>query len=131
MMQLTLSIAPGLTQRHRTLRDVTQTSVINSKGGVAGIAPELDMSPSQLGRKLNGRPEDPHGTLDIEDFDKILGELAKQKDLSPIYWLIEKYLPSDEQRRAAAIDQVHALLPRMMELMAEISPTPNKRGGRK
>lgn len=126
-MQLTLSLQPGLTQRHRTLRDVLQTAVIKSRGGVAGIAPAADMSPSQLGRKLSGNPEDPHRTLDIDDFDRVLGELAKEGDHTPLYWLIEKYLPSDEQKRAAALDQLHALMPRLMELTAEVSAHPRKR----
>jgi hypothetical protein len=126
-MQLTLTLAPGLTQRHRTLRDCLQTAVIKSKGGVAGIAPAVDMSPSLLGRKLAGSDDDPHRTLDIDHFDGVLSALAAEGDHSPIFWLIEKYLPNDEQRRAAAIDQMSALLPRFMELMAEASTTPRKR----
>lgn len=120
-MQLTLTLAPGLTQRHRTLRDCLQTAVIKSRGGIAGIAPAVDMSPSQLGRKLAGNADDPHRTLDVEDFDRVLSELAKEGDHAPLFWLIEKYLPSDDQRRAAAVDQMAALLPRMMELVAEAS----------
>lgn len=121
-MQLTLNLVPGLTQRHRTLRDCLQVAVLNSKGGVAGIAPELDMSPSKLGRKLSdANPDDPHYTLDIEDFDKILTELAKEKNFSPLYWLIEKYLPSDEQRRGAVLDRLAALLPEVVNLVAEAS----------
>jgi hypothetical protein len=126
-MQLTLTLAPGLTQRHRTLRDCLQTAVIKSKGGVAGIAPSVDMSPSLLGRKLAGQEDDPHRTLDIDDFDAVLSALAQDGDHTPLFWLIEKYLPSDEQRRAAAIDQVSTLMPRLMELMAEISSSPRKR----
>ena len=126
-MQLTLTMAPGLYQRHRTLRDCLQTAVIKSKGGIAGIAPAMDMSPSQLGRKLAGNEDDPHRTLDIDDFDKVLDALAKEGDHSPLYWLIEKYLPSDDQRRAAALDQIHSLLPRMMELVAEASTATRKR----
>jgi hypothetical protein len=125
-MQLTLTLAPGLTQRHRTLRDCLQTAVIRSKGGVAGIAPSLDMSPSQLGRKLAGNEDDPHRTLDIEDFDKVLSELAKEGDHAPLFWLIEKYLPSDDQRRAAAMDQLSALLPRIVELVADASASGRK-----
>lgn len=127
MMQLTLKIEPGLTQRHRSLRDCTQSAVIRSKGGIAGIAPGLDMSPSQLGRKLAGNEDDPHRTLDIDDFEKALAELAKEGDLSPLLYLIEKHMPSDEQRRAAALDQLHALMPRLTELVAEVSSTPRKR----
>lgn len=126
-MQLTLTLAPGLTQRHRTLRDCLQTAVIRSKGGVAGIAPALDMSPSLLGRKLAGNEDDPHRTLDIDHFDALLTELARELDHTPLYWLIEKYLPSDEQRRGAAVDQIAALLPRMMELVAEASQSQKKR----
>jgi len=126
-MQLTLTLSPGLTQRHRTLRDCLQTAVIKSKGGVAGIAPAVDMSPSLLGRKLAGSEDDPHRTLDIEDFDAVLTALAEEGDHTPLFWLIEKYLPSDEQRHAAAMDQLHALMPRLTELVAQVSGAPSKR----
>ncbi len=126
-MQLTLTLSPGLTQRHRTLRDCLQTAVIRSKGGVAGACAAVDMSPSLLGRKLSGGDDDPHRTLDIDHFDALLGELAKEGDHTPLFWLIEKYLPSDDQRRAAAIDQIHALMPRLTKLIAEVSASPRKR----
>jgi len=119
MMQLTLNISPGLTQRFKTLRQVLHTAVMNSKGGVAGIAPAVDMSPSQLGRKLAGNDDDPHRSLDIDTFDGVLTALAEQRDHTPLYWLIEKYLPSDEQRRAAALDRLSVLMPEVVSLLAD------------
>jgi hypothetical protein len=128
MMQLTLTLAPGLNQRHKTLRECLHSSCMNSKGGVAGLAPGLDMSPSLLGRKLsNTNPDDPHKTLDIEDFDNLLTQLAVEKDLKPLYWLIEKYLPSDEQRRNATLDRLSSLLPEIVELVAEATAPARKR----
>ena len=114
-VQLTLELRPGLTRRHKTLRAVTQWSVLNHRGGPAAIAGAVDMSPSELGRKLTGKPTDPHSTLDIDDWVIAAEELAKEGDLTPIYWLIEKFLPSDEQRRQAALDHLVATLPDILE----------------
>lgn len=118
-MQLTLTLSPGLSQRHKTLREAMQAAVIKSRGGVAGIAPAVDMSPSLLGRKLAGNADDPHRTLDIDDFDAVLSALAAEGDHTPLLWLVEKYLPSDEQRRASAIDQLHALMPVLTQVLAD------------
>lgn len=126
MMQMTLHFRPGLTQEYRSLRAVTQSAVLRARGGIAAIAPGVDMSPSTLGRKLQGNQDDPHRTLDVDDFDRVLTELAAQGDLSPLHWLIEKYLPSDEQKRAAAVNQLSALMPQIAQLLSEAGAAPAK-----
>lgn len=119
--QLTLSFTPGLTVRHKSLREITQVSVIKSNGGIAGVAPAVDMSPSHLGRKLAGNADDPHRTLDIDDWVRVV---EASGDLTPIYWLIEKFLPSDEQRRAAAVEQLSLMMPQLAALLEDAGVKP-------
>lgn len=127
-MQLTLKFEPGLTQQHKTLRSVTQASVLNHRGGVAAVAPDVDMSPSQLGRKLSGNPEDPHRTLDIDDWVNVIQSTG---DFTPIYWLIERFLPNDDEKRRAAVDQLSQLMPQIAQLLAQAGGHPPTRGGRR
>lgn len=115
-MQLTLQLQPGLAQRFKTLREVTHWSALNHRGGVASIAAGVDMSPSQLARKLAGNDDDPHRTLDIDDWVRVLAETG---DYTPLYWLIEKFLPSDDQKRRAAVDQLSTLVPQLAALLVD------------
>lgn len=127
MMQLTLAFRPGLTSEFKTLRAVTHAAVLRTRAGVNGIAPAVDMSPSQLGRKLQGNPDDPHRTLDIDDWCHVVEELVVAGDLSPLFWLLEKFQLSTEQQKTAAVAQLAAMMPRITELLAEVqTPTHRK-----
>jgi hypothetical protein len=115
-MQLTLQLQPGLTQRFKTLREVSHWCALNHRGGVASIAAGVDMSPSELARKLAGNPDDPHRTLDIDDWVKAIEATG---DFTPVLWLVEKFLPSDEQKRRSAVDQLSTLMPQIAALLVE------------
>lgn len=125
-VQLTLEIQPGLTQRFKSLRQITHWAVLNHRGGVSSIAAGVDMSPSNLARKLAGNPDDPHRSLDIDDWVRIVEESG---DFAPVYWLIERFLPSDDQKRKAAVDQLSSLMPQIAALLADAGvPTKRKVG---
>lgn len=127
-VQLTLQLQPGLTKRFKSLRSVTQWAVLNHRGGPAAIAATVDMSPSELGRKLTGNPQDPHKNFDIDDWEKALADLVAAGDTSPLLYLIERFLPSDEQRRLAAIDLITTSLPQLLEAASALgAPTPKGR----
>lgn len=115
-MQLTLQLQPGLAQRFKSLREVTHWCALNHRGGVAAIAAQVDMSPSTLSRKLAGNPDDPHRTLDIDDLVRVLEATG---DYTPVYWLIDRFLPSDDQKRKAAVDQLSTLMPQLAALLAD------------
>ena len=127
-MQLTLDFRPGLTQQHKTLRDCVRSVVYQHSGGVGGIAPALDMSPSELGRRLNHDDSDAHRNLDIDDFVELV---AATGDHRPIYWLIERFLPSDAQKREAAVDQLSKLMPQIAALLDAAGTQPPAKGGRR
>jgi hypothetical protein len=125
-MQLTLDLTGSLTQRFKTLRECTHWSALNARGGIAAVAAGIDMSPSQLARKLAGNPDDPHRSLDIDDWVRAV---EASGDLSPVYWLVERFLPSDAQKRQAAVDQLAQLMPQIAALLEVAGPqsTPTRR----
>jgi hypothetical protein len=130
VIQLSMSFAPGLTREFKTLRQVTQSAVLRTRGGVSAVAAAVDKQPSLLGRKLQGSPDDPHRTLDIDDWEDVLAELVEQGDFSPIFYLLEKFKLSAEQRQSAAVTQLAALLPQVAQLVADAQaakPTDRRR----
>jgi hypothetical protein len=131
VIQIAMSFQPGLTQEFKTLRQVTQAAVLRTRGGITSIAPAADMSPSQLSRKLQGNPEDPHRTLDIDAWEEVVGELVGKGDFTPIFYLLEKFKLSSEQRQGVAIARLETLLQEVASTLADAKgPTPTKRGSR-
>lgn len=77
------------------------------------IAADMDMSQSELSRKLAGHPEDPrHFTLkDLEKYIEATG------DVQPIYWLVERYLASETDKQARAMSRLASVLPELEALL--------------
>lgn len=126
-MQLTLELQPGLTEQYRSLREVIASTVYQHRSGIGGVATALDMSPSELGRRLNHSKDDPQRNLDVDDLVRIVEATG---DLSPIYWLAEKFVPNDEQKHTAAVEQLQRMLPQLAHLLAVAGHSPAK-GGRR
>jgi hypothetical protein len=120
--QLSLQFEPGLSEMYGSTLDVIRSSVeLDVAAGRAlmkGIAADLDMSSSELARKLAGNPDDPrHFTL--ADFDRYLSE---RKDMRPLYYLIEKHLASEQDKAARALHQVQNLAPQLIAVLAQLAP---------
>lgn len=124
--QLTLELQLGLLQRYRSLRECVHHSVLNDRRGVKAVAADCDLSVSELSRRLHPAEGDPR-SLDV---DLLVQILASTGDLTPLHWLIAKFLPSDETRRQAAVDQLSQLLPRVAELLAAAGGDPRSPTGR-
>ena len=110
--QLTLSLEPGVSQRHRTLRDCVAAGVYRT--GLTRVAGQVDESPSKLSEKLAGGGADRKRDVGLELFEAYLD---KTGDREPIYYLIDKYLrdPKAQQhelqaRIAGMLEQLPGLL---------------------
>lgn len=113
MQQLKLTFEPGLAQRSRSLRDHLATRVYSR--GLVETAGRLDLSPSKLTEKLAGSDSGgkPRG-LTIDELERYI---EKTGDLSPIHYLVDKFLRDPEVAQAEAtakilefIDQFPALV---------------------
>jgi len=109
--QLTLDFEPGLTERHTSLLACVREAALTHRNPLKTIAADMDMSQSELSRKLSDNPDDKRNfsVADLEAF------IAATGDTSPIYYLIEKYLHDDDQKRKRAIS---ALVKRMPDILA-------------
>lgn len=106
--QLTLDFEPGLTERHRNLRDCIGAGIY--RRGLSTCAIDLNESPGNLSNQLSDESQRKFGVDDMEKY------LEKSKDFTPIFYLVEKFLSKDEKARQAdakklaVLEQVQALL---------------------
>jgi hypothetical protein len=82
--QLTLDFEPGLSDRYPSFRECVASSVY--RYGLTNAAIDLDKAPGNLSVELSA---DPARKFGIEDFERYI---AKSKDFTPIYYLIDKFL---------------------------------------
>lgn len=114
--QLTLDFEPGLTEKHGHCLDVIREGAYTNRNPLKTIAADMDMSQSELSRKLAGHPEDPrHFTLlDLEKYVNATG------DVQPIYWLVEKFLTDESLKQQRAMSRIAAMLPDLEALLKAV-----------
>lgn len=117
--QLTLSFEPGLTERHKTLLACVRETIYRSPKALKAVAADMDLSESAMSRKLSENPDD-RRTFSLDDLE---GAINATGDLTPIYWLIEKYLQDPAHKKARAADALTRLLPDLIALAREAGIT--------
>lgn len=113
MQQFDLDFDGGLTDRFPDFRECIQASVHGCGRQMKAVAADLDMSPSELTRKLSHNPNDPvhFPVCRLPDLIKATG------DLSPIYWLVERFCEDADAKRNKNIDRLAKLLPEIEKLV--------------
>jgi hypothetical protein len=101
--QLTLNFEPGLSDRYPSLRDCVASSVY--RYGLTNAAIDLDKAPGNLSVELSA---DPSRKFSVDSFEEFL---AKAKDFTPIYYLIDKFLK--DKTEAHDIAEVMAMFKQM------------------
>src|SRR3546814_1422843 len=93
---LPISCEPGLSQRSRSVREHLATRVYAR--GLVETAGKMDLSPSKLTEKLAGSASGgkPRGLT----IDELEASLQRTGDLSPVHYLVEKYLNDHEIAQA-------------------------------
>lgn len=117
MQQFTLDFVPGLTEKYPRWRDTLVHAVYSSRLGLNGVAARLDMSPSDLSKRLS-ETEEPRPIRDVD----ILGIIEATNDFTPIYWLLERFLKDPNAKRQEAMARLPAL-------MAALEQTIKQAGG--
>ena len=107
--QLVLDFEPGLTERYSSARDVVATGVYQR--GLKRIAIELDMAPSNLSVQLS---DDPSRHFSLDSFERYL---ETSGDMTPLYYLCEKFLGDRRNGKKAALEQIQALGPELLALL--------------
>lgn len=111
-MQLSLNFEPGLAERHKTLKACARERIYGSGKPLKTIAGDMDLSETELTRKLADNPNDTRNFNcdDLEAYIKATG------DVTPIYYLVEKYAADPRIKEAFAKAELAKLLPGLIAL---------------
>lgn len=106
MKSLQITYEDGLT-RNPTLRDHIAAQV-HRGAGLTAVAGQLDMAPSKLSEKLAGSDSGgkPRG-MSIDDLERYM---QVTRDVSPVHYLIERYLITAEVKNAEAMAELQKQL---------------------
>jgi hypothetical protein len=114
---MTLDFQPGLTERFAGLLDCVRQGAYTHRNPLKTIAADMDLSQSELSRKLSGNPDDPR-RLSVEDLEKYISATG---DMTPIYYLVEKFLSDDEAKQRRAMSELTKQLPAILALIKTAS----------
>ena len=112
--QLTLQLEPDLTTRFRNVRDVIAAGVYQR--GLKRVAGDLDMAPGNLSCALNDE-----GTRHVS-VDMMERYIQTQGDLTPIHYLIARYMGDMSEVEAATMQRVETLLAEVTALIGQNPP---------
>lgn len=113
MQQFTLDFAPGLTERFPRWRDTFVQAVYSSRLGLNGVSAKLDMSPTDLTKRLSGNGDEPRPLCDTD----ILGIIEATQDYTPVYWLLEKFLKDPNAKKQEALAKLPGLIAAIEEAL--------------
>lgn len=115
-IQIDLDLDPGMIDQFPDFRDVVRASVYSCGRAFKAVAADLDMSVSELSRKLADNPNDPvHFPL-----HRLPELISATGDKRPIYWLIARFIESEDARRSRAIDALSNLLPQIQSALKDV-----------
>lgn len=113
MRQVEINFESGLPEQFPNFRDVVKAAVYGCGRPFKSVAADMDMTSSELSRKLGDNPNDPvHFPLHmLPDLIRATG------DKRPVYWLVETFLEDEDTRRSRAVAQIGDLLPQLQALL--------------
>ena len=112
-----LDIDPGILDVYPDFRDVVKASVYSCGRAFKAIAADLDMSVSELSRKLSDNPNDPVHF----PYHRLPDLLRATGDVRPVYWLIATFIESDDVKKKRAIDHLVKLMPQLQAALKTVS----------
>lgn len=105
--QMTLDFQPGLAERHSSLLACVRETVYTQRSPLKTIAADMDMSQSELSRKLSENPDDPR-RFTVDDLERFI---ATTGDVTPIYYLIERFLEDESVKQQRAMSELLKIAP--------------------
>lgn len=113
--QMTLDFQPGLAERHASALDCVRECVYTQRNPLKTIAADMDLSQSELSRKLSGNPDDSR-RFTLDDLERFI---AATGDVTPIYYLVEKYLEDDSVKQQRAMVELVKMAPQLAALVKQ------------
>lgn len=114
MKQMSLTLEAGISARNRTLREHLAQCIYSE--GLVAVAGKLDLSPSRVSEKLAGVDSGgkPRG-MTVDELERYIDQTG---DVSPIHYLVEKYLHDPVAAQQEALHRLAALSEQLPALLA-------------
>lgn len=111
--QVLMDFRPGLAERFDTVLECISAGAHSNLKPLKTIASNMDMSPSDLSRKLAHNPDDPRrfSVGDLEKYIQVTG------DTTPISYLAQKYCMGADEKQKAALTALAGLAPQLQALL--------------
>lgn len=110
--QLSLSFEAGVSVRHQSLRSCMASGVYQR--GLVKVAGQIDESPSKLSEKLSGG-NDRKRDVGLDEFERYL---EKTGDITPIHYLVDKFLRDPALAQHEALAKLSSLAEMLPALLA-------------
>ena len=107
--QLTLDFEPGLHETISSLRECVAQGIYQR--GLSNVAPSLNKAPGNLSVELS---EDPSRNFSVDSLELYI---EKFKDHRPIHYLISKFMTAEADPKAAAAEDMIAMLTQLAPMM--------------
>ena len=111
--QIALDFEPGLTERYGSLRECVATGVYQR--GLKRVAIDLDTAPSNLSVQLS---EDTSRHFSVDSLERYIDSSG---DMTPIHYLVERFLSDKSAKQAAASAE-------LLDLFKQLQPALRKAG---
>ncbi len=109
--QLTLSLEPGLLERHESLSEVMAECIYSR--GLTRMAEKLHTPKGNLSRMLEATDERKFGIDDLERY------MQATNDTTPVLWLAARYLRDRGGEEAALTQRLEGLMTEMATLIGQ------------
>lgn len=109
--QIALDFESGLTDRFGSLKECIATGVYQR--GLKRIAIDLDQAPSNLSVQLS---ENDSRHFSVESFERYM---EKSGDMTPIFYLVEKFLSDKNAKKDAAMLEALSALKALQPLLKQ------------
>ncbi len=113
MQQFELDFEGGLTERFPEFIDCLRASVHGCGRQFKAIAADMDMSASELSKKLSDNSDTHFPARRLPEL------LLATKDYSPIYWLVESFCDDPDAKRRKSIERLAAMLPEIERILRD------------
>jgi len=110
-----LDIPDGLADRYTSALEVVRAGAYSNRKPLKTIAADMDVSPSDLSRKLANNPDDPRRftVLDLEAYVTSTG------DVQPILYLVQKFCTDPQAKQREALAALAKLAPQIQALLKQ------------
>ncbi len=115
--QMTLDFEPTLLERHKSALECVRQCAYTHRNPLKSIAADMDLSESDLSRKLTQNANDTR-RFSLDDLENFI---AATGDTTVIAYLAAKYLADDAMRMQVAQRQLMRQLPEVLALIKQFS----------